>query len=82
MPQKRIVRPKEAWTLIACGRTKFSNDYSLRDPQDPFIPGTKVKRLRPLRLGPRNVGYLSEEIDALINSLAAQRDAPSKKRVA
>jgi hypothetical protein len=71
---KRIVREKEGREALACGKTKFRSDYVLRDPEDPFVPETKVKRLRPLRLGPRNVGYLSDEVDALITALAALRD--------
>ena len=34
-----------------------------------------VKRLKPIPLGPRNKGFLESELDALIDALAALRDA-------
>jgi hypothetical protein len=81
---KRIVREREGRTALACGKTKFREQYVLRDPSDPYVPDTttRIKRLRPIKLGARNVGFLSTELEALIDALAAQRDAPSKKRVA
>jgi hypothetical protein len=48
----------------------------LTDPDDPYIPFTRIKRLRPIPLGVRNHGFLESEIDTLIDALVALRDAP------
>jgi len=70
MKPRRIVREKEACARLACGRTKFREDYKLNDPADPHVPGTEIPRVKPIPLGPVNVGFLDHEIDALIDALA------------
>jgi predicted DNA-binding transcriptional regulator AlpA len=75
MKPKRIVRRKEACGRLGCGKTKFGEDYEFHDPADPFVPNTEIPRLKPIHLGPRNVGFLEHEIDALIDGLAKLRDA-------
>jgi hypothetical protein len=70
MKPRRIVREKEACARLACGRTKFREDYKLNDPADPYIPGTETARVKPIPLGPVNVGFLEHELDALIDALA------------
>jgi hypothetical protein len=75
-----IVRPKPAATKIGVGDTKFHEDFVDRggdDPEDRFVPGTdkQVKRLRPVPLGERAVGFFSDEIDRLIEQLREWRDA-------
>jgi hypothetical protein len=67
---KQILRPKVTWGRVGCGRTKFSTDYTLHDPKDLYVPGTRIKRLKPIRLGPRNVGFLESDVDALIDALS------------
>jgi predicted DNA-binding transcriptional regulator AlpA len=62
MPRK-IVRPKEAQVRLGIGHTKFYQD----------IIG--AGRLRLVRLGPRCVGVVEDELDALIGQLIAERDA-------
>jgi predicted DNA-binding transcriptional regulator AlpA len=73
---KRIVRKKEAWLRLGCGHSKFHEAYVLRDPADPFVPGTEIPRLKPIPLGSRNIGFLDHEIDELIDALAELRNAP------
>jgi hypothetical protein len=65
-----ILRPKAAYAKMGCGKTKFRDDYELTDPAKPNVPGTKIKRVKAMPLGPRNVGFLEHEIDALIHALA------------
>jgi hypothetical protein len=73
---RRLLRPKEAWARLGCGKTKFELEYRLRDPADPYVPGAPgVKRLKPLHLGPRNIAYLENEADDLIRGLAELREA-------
>src|SRR5262245_30754924 len=79
MKPKRIVREREAHDRLGCGRSKFRRDYVLRDPDDPCIPGTQIKRLRPVPLGVRNHGFLDRELDDLVDAFAAERDRPSKR---
>ena len=70
MKPRKILRPKEAWARLARGKTAFEENYRFHTPNDPFIPGTQIERLKSIRLGPRNVGFLEHEIDALIDALA------------
>jgi predicted DNA-binding transcriptional regulator AlpA len=71
MKPRKILRPKETWNKVGCGKTKFEQDYRWHSDNDPDVPGAPgVKRLKPIRLGPRNVGFLEHEIDALIEGLA------------
>jgi predicted DNA-binding transcriptional regulator AlpA len=74
MRPKRIVREKEACDRLGCRRTKFREHYKFNNPADPFVPGTDIPRLRPIPLGVRDVGYLDDEIDELIERIAARRD--------
>jgi predicted DNA-binding transcriptional regulator AlpA len=59
---KRILRPKEAQQRLGIGHTNFWENFI----------GTG--RLRLVRLGPRSVGVIEDELDALIDELAAARD--------
>jgi hypothetical protein len=83
----RIERPKLAAARLGVGPTKFDEDF-VDKGSDPFVPGTdgKVKRVRPVPLGKRAVGFFSIEIDELIEALRAFRDAmprvPPKPAVA
>jgi len=70
MKPRKIVRRKEAWGRMGCGRTKFTEDYEFHNEADPYVPGTKIKRLRSIPLGPVNRGFLDHELDALIDALA------------
>src|SRR6516164_6799167 len=81
MKPRKILRPKEARARVARGRTAFEENYRFHAPDDPHVPGTNIPRLRPVPLGPRNIGYLEHEIDALIDALAELRDtAPAVPR--
>ena len=77
---KRIVRKKEAYGRLGCGHTKFYSDYVLRDAKNPYVPGTRIERLKPIPLGPRNVGFLDSELDALIDGLAELRTSQRMPR--
>jgi predicted DNA-binding transcriptional regulator AlpA len=81
MKPKRIVREPEACNRLGCRRTKFRTDYRFNNPADPNVQNTKIPRLRPVPLGPRNIGFLDDELDELITALAELRDtAPAAKR--
>jgi hypothetical protein len=70
----KIVRPKEAQSRLGCGHTKFYEDYVHQEGGEENVPGTNVARLRPIPLGLRNTGFLDNELDSLIEGLAALRD--------
>jgi|GEM_PF-7019375 len=60
---KRIIRPRETQAKLGIGRSKFWSDV-------------KSGKLPPLiRLGPKSVGHLEDDIDQFIESLRA-RNAP------
>jgi predicted DNA-binding transcriptional regulator AlpA len=67
---KIILRLKQVLNRLACGKTKFEEDYRYHTPDDPYVPGTDIPRVKPIPLGPRNVGFLEHEIDELIDALA------------
>ena len=58
----KIIRPKEGMARLGIGHTKFYADI-------------RAGRLPPLvRLGPRSVGHIEEELEAYIERLKAERD--------
>jgi hypothetical protein len=71
---KKIERETEACLRLACKRSKFRAHYVLRSPDDPYIPGTTIKRLKPVPLGERGHGFLSTEVDVVIDAVVALRD--------
>jgi len=70
MNPRRIVRRKEACGRLGCGRTKFIEDYEFHSADEPNVPGTEIPRVKPIPLGPVNVGFLEQALDALIDALA------------
>ena len=71
MKPRRLLRPKATYEKFGCGKTKFDEDYRFHSADDPYVTGAPgVKRLKPVPLGERNIGYLEHEADALINALA------------
>jgi hypothetical protein len=79
-----IVRPRLTWQRLGVGKSKFYKDYVKQEGGDEFIPGTKVRRLRPMPLGKVAVGFPDDEIDAVIDGLREERDAagPSSRTAA
>lgn len=59
---KKILRPKEAQKKLGIGRTKFWDDF------------VNTGRLRKIRLGPRAIGFLESNVDAVIDALVAASD--------
>jgi hypothetical protein len=72
-----ILRPPAAQQKVSVKRTKFHEDYVLHDENDPYVPGTEgqVRRVRPVPLGERAVGFFEDEIDVLLGQLRTWRDA-------
>jgi predicted DNA-binding transcriptional regulator AlpA len=78
---RKILRPKSAYEKCGCGKTKFDEEYRHHSDDDPDVTGAPgVKRVKPIPLGARNIGYSEHEIDALIDGLAKLRDAPKVER--
>ena len=80
---RMIERQKGAQQRLGSGNTHFNQNFVLRDPDDPFVPGvvgtdgTPIPRLKPVPLGKRAIGFFSDEIDALQDALRyAQRITP------
>jgi hypothetical protein len=73
---KQIPRPEAARARVGVGKTKFNEDYLLRDPADPWVPGTNntVPRLRPVPLGERAIGFFDDETDGTLEALRCLRD--------
>lgn len=67
---KRILRPAQSQAKLGIGHTLY---YEWR----------KSGRLKPpLELGPKAVGDLESDIDAVIDELAAERDAKIQRNAA
>jgi hypothetical protein len=66
-----ILRGRSAWQKVGVGRTYFFENFVLKNDSDPFVPNTdgKVRRARPIPLGERNIGFIDDELDALIEAL-------------
>jgi hypothetical protein len=79
MKPKKIVRPKPAMDALACGKTKFYDDYVQRPGGDEFITGSStIRRLRLITLGPHSSGVLESDLDALIEALVAAPPGPRR----
>jgi hypothetical protein len=73
----RILRGQAAWQKVGVGRSKFNEDFVLKDENDPFVPDTddRVRRVRPIALGERTVGFFEDELDVLIEALRQWRNS-------
>ena len=63
--------------VFGVGRTKFLEDYVLRDAANPLIPGTDVPRMELVPLGERAQGATDSEIKRVVEGL--QRCAQRKR---
>jgi hypothetical protein len=72
-----ILRKRAAAQKAGVGRTKFDDDFVLKNNSDPFVPNTndKVRRVRPVALGDRAIGFFDDELDVLIEGLRQWRDS-------
>ena len=59
---------------LPVGRTKFNDDYVYHDAGPEFITGTRIPRLRPVRLGPRAIAFADDEVEAVIEALRRERE--------
>jgi predicted DNA-binding transcriptional regulator AlpA len=67
---KKILRPKQAMARLGIGKTKFYEDR-----KNGRLP------LKPVPLGRRAVGYIEDEIDAVIEKLRAERDRDGNQTI-
>ena len=74
----KIERPRAARARVGVGKTMFDENYVDRGG-NPLVPNTDIARLRPVQLGPRAIGFFSDEIDNLIEALRRLRDATPRK---
>jgi hypothetical protein len=73
---KKLLRPKVARERVAVGKTHFEDNYvNHGGAGQECIPDTDIPRLRPIRLGIRCIAFPEDEVDALIEALARQRDS-------
>jgi hypothetical protein len=60
---------------LPVGKTSFFSNFVQRGDGHDHVPGTKVPRLRLVRIGLRSTGAFEDEVNALIEGLRAERDA-------
>jgi hypothetical protein len=72
-----ILRGRAAWQKVGVGRTNFFENFVLNDDSDPYVPGTdgEVRRVRPIPLGERAIGFIEDEVDVLIEDLRRWRNS-------
>jgi hypothetical protein len=76
--------------LLPVGKSKLHSDYLLKDPDNPLIPGTPVRRLSLIYLGDRTSATTEDEVERLIAELAewsskvprGDRDPGLRERIA
>jgi hypothetical protein len=72
-----VVRIHELWNRpghpgrLRSGKTKVCEDFLLRDPSDPHVPGTNVRRAKVTYLGPKLPVVTEAEIERLVRELGA-----------
>jgi hypothetical protein len=70
-----FVRTYELWNrrghpgLLRSGKTKVNEAFLLRDPGDPYVPGTNVRRAKVTYLGPKIPVVTEAEIERLVREL-------------
>jgi hypothetical protein len=77
-----VLRPQQIYGRggkLPISKTMFWDRIVLHDPADPYIPGTRIRRLRLAKLGARAVVAFADEVDAIIDALRAARDASPLK---
>jgi hypothetical protein len=77
MPLK-LIRLARLPGVFDVGETKFTEDFRLNDPADPFIPHTDppIKRLKLVPLGKRALAAYEHEVDELLLAFAEQKRPP------
>jgi hypothetical protein len=73
-PPNSILRPKQTALKLGIGRTNLLENFTFKEGGAETVPGTNVRRLRPVRLGLRAVGYVDAEVEGLIEGLRRFRD--------
>lgn len=58
-PNPVIIRPRDLQAMLGLSRHGLG----------------KIDKLKPIKLGPRSVGYLKEEVDTFLAERRAERDA-------
>ena len=71
-----VLRPLDIQARLRVGKTAFWQNfvYDRERGGAQFIPGTHVPKLKLIPLGPRAIGGLEHEVEAMIEALAAERD--------
>jgi hypothetical protein len=70
-----IERPAVTAARLAVGLTKLDSDFVDHGDGNDTVPGTDIKRLKPVPLGAKAKGFVSDETSALIEALIRRRDS-------
>ena len=67
---------------LGISRSTFFDNFVLHNEDDPYIPGTNVRRLKLLHLAQNACAAFNDEIDALEEGLKRWRDdkPPAKRK--
>jgi hypothetical protein len=71
----QLYRTKKREGALPFGRSYIYENILFRSESDPYVPGTKVPRLKPLHLSATAAAVFDDELESLIEALRAHRDA-------
>jgi hypothetical protein len=76
----KLLRPNQIYgrgNPLPVGKTYFFQNFVHFEGGDAvqYIPGTDIPRLKLIRLGPRAVAALEDEVEALVEAWRDARDA-------
>jgi hypothetical protein len=70
----QLYRTKKREGVLPFGRSYVYANIIHHSDDDPYVPGTKVRRLKLLKLSATAKAVFNDEIDALVEGLRQHRD--------
>jgi hypothetical protein len=61
-------------SVFGISRSKYFAGFLVRPGIDPFIPGTRIRRMRTIRLGPKARGVPESEVQRVVSALSRDAD--------
>jgi hypothetical protein len=62
--------------ILGIGKSNYFKHYISRPRAGEYIPGTRIKRLKVIRLGPQARGVPEAEVERIIAELQRDSEAP------
>jgi hypothetical protein len=79
---RMMYKTRERSGRLPICKSLFFKNYVYHVGGPEFVPGTKVRRLRPVPLGEKISAFFDDEIDAMIEGLRAEQEAAQLEALA